>query len=74
MKRDKIIEILGKIGANVYIPYDVKCNLADAILAIPIDVPTKREIEIEAIERIDSELVWIDACNWIRNEIIKRNK
>jgi hypothetical protein len=32
--REQIIEILQKIGANVYIPYDVKCDIADAILAI----------------------------------------
>jgi hypothetical protein len=29
-----MIEILQKVGANVYIPYDVKCNIADEILAL----------------------------------------
>ena len=48
MTKEQIIEILAKVGANVYIPYDVKCNIADAILALPIEMPTDEEIEVWA--------------------------
>ena len=57
MTKEQIIEILAKIGANVYIPYDVKCNIADAILALHrrefpmaelVDTGTDEEIEVWA--------------------------
>jgi len=89
MTKEQIIEILAKVGANVYIPYDVKCNIADAILALPIDVPTEEEANDES-DRYgklaedngipdygvgeNASLDFVRGTNWMKNEIIKRNK
>ena len=79
MTKEQIIEILAKVGANVYIPYDVKCNIADAILALPIEMPTDEEIDEWADSkerRLTSYHKGLqDGAKAMRDgEIIKRNK
>jgi len=78
MKREQIIEVLEK--------YDIdeshwKLEIADEILALPLDVPNDEEKE----EKIDEKYFTIDhphdykegfndCFNWLKSEIIKRNK
>ena len=78
MTKEQIIEILAKVGANVYIPYDVKCNIADAILAIPIEMPTDEEIYKLMTTGINWNKTFVNGAIYgaelMKGEIIKRNK
>jgi len=78
MKREQIIKILGKYNID---EYHWKLEIADEILALPLDVPNDEEKE----EKIDEKYFTIDyphdykegfndGFNWLKSEIIKRNK
>ncbi|HPM03293.1 MAG TPA: hypothetical protein PK816_14145 [Candidatus Cloacimonadota bacterium] len=93
MKREQIIELIKKHADGVWNKYDNPnqpmadevdiIKLADAILALPLDVPSDEEIEnkISTIFRREA-LTTIDYYStgfnegtiWMREEIIKRNK
>jgi hypothetical protein len=93
-RRNKIIEILNKIDDRGYIigwtktgrPFTVTYeSFADEILALPIDVPSKKEIDMWAGERFDnlqneSPIIMAGyngsrlGAKWAIDEIIKRNK
>ena len=81
MKREQIIEILqDKIELSltsnyksVYIDGLDKC--ADAILALPLDVPSDAQITIpEYCENQIEAREFIEGAKWMRDEIINRNK
>jgi len=78
MKREQIIEILEKYDID---EYHWKLEIADEILALPLDVPNDEEKE----EKIDEKYFTIDhphdykegfndCFKWLKSEIIKRNK
>jgi len=80
-KREQIIEIvetnLSSKIENDYVKKGVAKNIADAILAIPIDVPTEEEIYRECPAYCDwsgESLAWMAGVKWTISEIIKRNK
>lgn len=62
--------------------YFIKSFIADAILALPLDVPSDKKIDDEAFSiryRKKNEFdamcayAFIYGADWMRNEIIKRN-
>jgi len=78
MKREQIIEVLEKYDID---EYHWKLEIADEILALPLDVPNDEEKE----EKIDEKYFTIDhphdykegfndCFKWLKSEIIKRNK
>jgi len=78
MKREQIIEVLEKYDID---EYHWKLEIADEILALPLDVPNDEERE----EKIDEKYFTIDhphdykegfndCFKWLKSEIIKRNK
>jgi len=78
MKREQIIEVLEKYDID---EYHWKLEIADEILALPLDVPNNEERE----EKIDEKYFTIDhphdykegfndGFEWLKSEIIKRNK
>jgi hypothetical protein len=87
-RREQIIEIL-EIWYDYIINDDTKEDIADAILALPLDIPTDKEIEnyteIDRDYLIDYEVHTRDelrqriigrreAIKWLKFEIIKRSK
>jgi len=89
MTKEEIIEILAKAGDNSYIPWSVKCNIADEILALHrsefpmselvdtgIDAPTDEEIRKEQsiYPTVYEERAFYTGQKWMKDEIIKRNK
>jgi hypothetical protein len=83
-KREQIIELIQKYMFHQNI--NDEQELADAILALPIDVPTEEEMDEEILDLNIKErpeytpegdyryfLLW-DFAKWAINEIIKRNK
>jgi len=94
MKREQIIEVLKSHKELVRITKQgiVRMGLlensfeeiADAILALPIDVPSEEEIEItqmhyEQTEWDNRDVIYcyrdfMEGAKWAINEIIKRNK
>lgn len=87
MKREQIIEILGTWDDYV-LGGDINDDIADAILAIPLDVPSDEEVMEESLKGHislsdhkwmswfnDAEQdIFIQGAKWMRDEIIKRNK
>lgn len=92
-RKEQIIEILNK---TLYIgeEYDTRPLIqywllsllersADVILALPLDVPSDKELDDEAFSRRyqknnEFDAMYADAfiygADWMKNEIIKRNK
>ena len=81
MKREQIIETLknphwfffGKLFESDFE------QIADAILALPLDVPSDEEImqkypffdeDIDLVSNLDNQ----EGAKWMKDEIIKRNK
>ena len=87
MKREQIIEILGTWDDYV-LGGDINDDIADAILALPLDVPSEDEVVEESLNGHislsdhkwmswfnDAEQdTFIQGATWMRDEIIKRNK
>ena len=94
MKREQIIEILQKHKdkwirwSGGYVSDENFDEVADAILALPLDVPSDEEVMEESLNGhiILSDPRWmswfndaeqdtfIQGAKWMRDEIIKRNK
>jgi len=74
MTKEQIIEILAKVGANVYIPYDVKCNIADAILALPIETPTYELVDTGIEMPSDEEIKKASTSEVVRHPATKDEK
>jgi hypothetical protein len=94
MKREQIIGILKSYADYHYLPEIEKTayvigdhsfkDISDAILALPIDVPSEEEIEItqmhyEQTEWDNRDVIYcyrdfMEGAKWAINEIIKRNK
>lgn len=94
-KREQIIEILGRIGSPISLD-DVDSptfwleEAADAILALPLEVPSDKEIENHLWDEIHIPLSQKEIDNntnsyktymetlfwmrWMRDEIVERNK
>ena len=77
MKREQIIEILKKGFASDSTKSYV--NIANEILALPLDVPSDEEImqkypfideDIDLISNLDNQ----EGAKWMKEEIIKRNQ
>jgi hypothetical protein len=89
MKKEQIIEIL-ETWDDYVLGGDINDDIADAILALPLDVPSDEETEEILWEEISIPLSEQDRLNntaaykqyketflwmrWMRDEIIKRNK
>ncbi len=92
MKKEQIIEILGKIGTPISLD-DVDSptfwleEAADAILTLPLEVPSDEEIACEIIARFLSnphanqranyqreKRAFANSAMWMRDEITKRNQ
>lgn len=90
MKREQIIEILERFITesedypDCILSYNFS-RVADAILALPLDVPTDQEIKDEIFANnpvLDGDPEWIygfrqgqfSGAKMMRNEIIKRNR
>ena len=85
MKIEQIIEILKR---HTYSPAKTINDIADAILALPLDVPSEDEVVEESLNGHinlfdrgwmsyfnDSERgIFIQGATWMKEEIIKRNK
>ena len=54
---EAVIEILGKVGANIYIPYDIKCNIALEILALSAKQSSKDEQKFDENFKGDDDFV-----------------
>jgi hypothetical protein len=81
MKREQIIDILKR---HTYSPAKTINDIADAILALPLDVPSDEELYEWAgycagntTENHDKRIVYQAAlvlgAKWMKNGIIKRN-
>ena len=87
MKREQIIEIL-ETWDDYVLGGDINDDIADAILALPLDVPSDEEVMEESLNGHislsdhkwmswfnDAEQdTFIQGAKWMRDEIIKRNK
>ena len=87
MTREQIIEIL-ETWDDYVLGGDINDDIADAILAIPLDVPSEDEVVEESLNGHinlfdrgwmsyfnDSERgIFIQGATWMKEEIIKRNK
>ena len=87
MKREQIIEIL-ETWDDYVLGGDINDDIADAILALPLDVPSEDEVVEESLNGHislfdrgwmsyfnDSERgIFIQGATWMKEEIIKRNK
>jgi hypothetical protein len=87
MEREQIIEIL-ETWDDYVLGGDINDDIADAILAIPLDVPSDEEVMEESLNGHislsdhkwmswfnDAEQdTFIQGAKWMRDEIIKRNK
>ena len=85
MKREQIIGILEKYDID---EYHWKNEIADEICALPLDVPSEKEIKAKSFEysgvldgdmRIMDIKLWMrtdfrQGAQWAMDEIIKRNK
>ena len=82
-RREQIIEILKKGFASDSTKSYV--NIANEILALPLDLPSDEEIVRQAhkdypyydIGWNDTTMkrqLWLECAKWMRDEIIKRNK
>jgi hypothetical protein len=82
MKREQIIELIKKHADGVWNKYDNPnqpmadevdiIKLADAILALPLDVPSDDEIEKYCYKENHGNTRM--GAKWMQEEIIKRNK
>jgi len=82
MKREQIIEVLEKYDID---EYHWKLEIADEILALPLNIPNKEEIE-KAAENFEQSASYgfsakglisdefYQGSQWAISEIIKRNK
>lgn len=69
-KRNAIIEIMKKWKAKGYLDFP---DIADEILALPLDVPSEEEID-NIYEVDDYDKYRKEGAKWMREEIKKRNK
>lgn len=73
MKREQIM----KIFRDYSVTHGDLMSVADAILALPLDVPSDEEImqkypfwdEIDLVSNLDNQ----EGAKWMKEEIIKRN-
>ena len=80
MKREQIIEILENMWEILKKEGGFNINdTANAILALPLDVPSDEEImqkypffdeDIDLVSNLDNQ----EGAKWMKDEIIKRNK
>ena len=78
-RKEQIIEILQMVDKYHYcLDSDIERN-ANAILALPLDVPSDDEImqkypffdeDIDLVSNLDNQ----EGAKWMKEEIIKRNK
>ena len=78
-RQEKIRELLQMVDKYYYcLDSDIERH-ADAILALPLDVPSDKEImqkypfsdeDIDLISNLDNQ----EGAKWMKEEIIKRNK
>ena len=78
-RKEQIIEILQMVDKYHYcLDSDIERN-ADAILALPLNVPSDEEImqkypffdeDIDLISNLDNQ----EGAKWMKEEIIKRNQ
>jgi hypothetical protein len=76
MKREQIIEILMIVDKYHYcLDSDIE-RYADAILALPIDIPSEEEIKNQFSDPRDEDYErWsINAAKWFREQVIERNQ
>ena len=79
MKRKQIIKVLGKVGANVYIPYDVKESIATELLTLQGEEKDRilcRRVNKDCIQGDDNELYYTskDSPNPEQSEPTKEAK
>lgn len=80
-----LMELLEKAGYKDYSISAIIDRITDAILALPLDVPSDEEILKQAHKDYPyydigwnditmKRQLWIECAKWMRDEIIKRNK
>ena len=84
MNKEQIIEILKQWHEVFNLTEEQYCDLADAILSLPLEVPSDEEIEdiTSQVSHDESDTFYDnnyikgfkDCATWMRNEILKRNK
>ena len=85
IRKEKIIEILDKYAIyRVWFGSDhsiiesrsltAKEELVDAILAIPLDVPSETELEMQCQQELPIRIAcWLQGARWAIQQTIKRN-